>query len=114
MIIRTFLACVLATSFVATASYAAYTSYNCTSSTCNWRYTQKPMGTREYRVQCNGTIPDIHRESSASKCTAGEKPMTCTITVGKNTGSNRYETCSCTNWSMTKKRDAKISVNCDG
>lgn len=100
----------LSTVVVTTAVDAAVSDYNCKSSVCNYRHTQKPMGTRSYSGICSGAAAPNYK---SMKCTAGEKPMTCTFTVTGGTADEISGGCDCTNWSMTKKRDAKITINCN-
>ncbi len=88
---------------------SAVTKYDCKSEQCNYRYSQKPMGTREYWSQCVGKNIDYTRHAGRASCQSSVKPMTCTVSISKWSG---YDSCSCTNWSLTKKVDAKISIHC--
>lgn len=97
---------------MATNTVEANSKYNCTSTHCDYRYTQKAMGTHSYSGQCNGNVMNL--DAGKMSCVAGEKPMTCTNTFYQPVGSKSGPaSCTCTNWSMTKKRDAKISISCN-
>jgi hypothetical protein len=102
--------CFIAVAALSTTAHAAVQNYNCNSTSCSYRFQMKKLGTREFRGQCYGTRPN-YSEGGRVQCTAGQKPMTCTVTA---TPPNpmRYYSCSCTNWSVGKKIDAKISIKC--
>ncbi len=84
---------------------------HCSTTHCTYTEQLHKSGTTSFQGYCDGT-QQIFENNSSMKCHPA-KGMTCTFAyiVGSPTG-HTFWSCTCTNWSATKKQNATIDINC--
>ena len=85
---------------------------HCSTTHCSYTEQLKKDGTTSFQGYCDGTN-NVTDDNSSMKCHP-VKGMTCTASNWTNWVGQKvpYWSCTCTNWSATKKQNATIDVTC--
>ncbi len=94
-----------------TAFAKATKQLHCSTTKCAYTEQLNKDGTTSFQGYCDGTNK-MTKDNSSMKCHP-VKGMTCAgydfVDLDEN---HPYWSCTCTNWSATKKQDATIDLSC--
>ncbi len=94
-----------------TAFGKATQELHCGTTHCTYTEQLHKSGTTSFEGYCDGTNL-VTAKNSSMKCHP-VKGMTCTVAlIIVSDPSHSFWSCTCTNWSATKKQNASIDVHC--
>ncbi len=98
--------------FLAGEAFAEATKQlHCSTTKCAYTEQLNKDGTTSFQGYCDGTN-NVTNKNSSMKCHPVEG-MTCTVPFWIHLDKEHpYWSCTCTNWSATKKQDATIDLSC--